>query len=291
VNAALLGAALALGAGVVLGLLGGGGSVLTVPILVYVVGLEPRAAMATSLVVVGVTAAVALVPHARAGRVRFGAGLLFGGAGLLGALAGGQLARFIPGSALMTLLAGVMLAMAAAMLRPRTAGEASGPQGSGRRRTVLALASGFGVGVLTGLLGTGGGFMVVPALSLLGGFSMGEAVGTFLLVIALNSASGFVGALSAGAQVQPALAAGMAAAASAGSLLGARLGRGLSATALKQAFAGLLGVLAVAMGLRELAPVLPFGPWPWAAAFGGLGVAGAWRALRTRPAAAEASPR
>jgi uncharacterized membrane protein YfcA len=291
VNAALLGAALALGAGVVLGLLGGGGSVLTVPILVYVVGLEPRPAMATSLVVVGVTAVVALVPHARAGRVRFRAGLLFGGAGLVGALAGGQVARLVPGSALMLLLSGVMLAMAAAMLRPRAAGEGAGTGVSGPRSTGLALASGLGVGVLTGLLGTGGGFMVVPALSLLGGFSMGEAVGTSLLVIALNSASGLVGALAAGAEVQPGLAAGMAAAASTGSLLGARLGRGWSAAALKQAFAGLLVVLSVAMGLRELAPVLPLGPWPWAAAFGGLGVAGAWRALRARPATAGVSPR
>jgi uncharacterized membrane protein YfcA len=285
VSGALLGAVLALGAGVVLGLLGGGGSVLTVPILVYVVGLQPRPAMATSLVVVGVTAVVALVPHARAGRVRLRAGLLFGAAGLAGALAGGQVARVMSGSALMLLLSGVMLAMATALLRPRAAGEGSGPEVSGARRTGLSLASGLGVGVLTGLLGTGGGFMVVPALSLLGGFSMAEAVGTSLLVIALNSASGLVGALASGAEVQPGLAAGMAAASSAGSLLGARLGRGWSAAALKQAFAGLLVVLAVAMGLRELGPVLPFGPWPWAAVACALGVGGAWRAVRGRPEA------
>lgn len=271
-NGALLGATLSLGAGVVLGLLGGGGSVLTVPILVYVVGLAPRPAMATSLVVVGVTAVVALVPHARAGKVRFGAGLLFGAAGLAGALAGGQLGRVVPASGLMLLLAVLMLVMAAAMLRPRPGGggEASGASSAGVRRTGLALASGLGVGVLTGLLGTGGGFMVVPALSLLGGFTMAEAVGTSLLVIALNSASGLLGALAAGAEVQPGLAAGMAAAASVGSLLGARLGRGMSASGLKQAFAALLLGLALAMGVRELGPVLPGGPWPWGVGLGGL---------------------
>ena len=286
-NPLLLGGVLVGAAGVVLGLLGGGGSVLTVPILVYVVGLEPRAAMVTSLGVVGTTSLVALVPHARAGRVRFSSGLSFGAAGLVGSVAGGQVARLFPGPVLMVLLAAVMLAMAGAMLRPAQVREVpSGP--SARGRTALALVAGLGVGVLTGLLGTGGGFMVVPALSLLGGFTMGEAVGTSLLVIALNSASGLLGALAAGAKVEWPLVAALAAAASVGSLLGARLGRGMSAASLKRAFAGLLLLLSVGMGAKELGPLLPGGPWPWALVLVGLGATAARRASRPE---SETAPR
>ena len=230
----VLGAVLSALAGTVLGLLGGGGAALTVPILVYVLGLEPRVAMATSLVVVGVTSAVAAATHARAGRVRFRQGLLFGGAGVVGAAAGARAGRDVPPVVLLLLLAALMVAMALAMLRPRGAAAA---QPVSSRHPGRALLAGFGVGTLTGLVGTGGGFMVVPALSLLGGFAMAEAVATSLFVISLNSASGVASALLAGTRVDPALAGGMALASVAGSLLGARLGRGLSAEALRRAFA------------------------------------------------------
>ena len=276
----VLGAVLSALAGTVLGLLGGGGAALTVPILVYVLGLEPRTAMATSLVVVGVTSAVAAVSHARAGRVRFRQGLLFGGAGMLGAAAGARAGRHVPPTVLLLLLAGLMVAMAVAMLRPR--GEARGtgsavpPRGPGR-----ALLAGLGVGVLTGLVGTGGGFMVVPALSLLGGFSMAEAVATSLFVISLNSASGLGSALLAGTRVDAGLAGGMALASVAGSLVGARLGRGLSAGALRQAFAAFLVLLGTAIAARELSPVVPAPQLATGAValFGAVGLF-AWRVRR-----------
>jgi uncharacterized membrane protein YfcA len=135
--------------------------------------------------------------------------------------------------------------------------------------------------VLTGLVGTGGGFMVVPALSLLGGFSMAEAVATSLFVISLNSASGLGSALLAGTHVDPGLAGGMALASVAGSLVGARLGRGLSAGALRQAFAAFLVLLGTAIAVRELSPVVPAPQLATGAValFGAVGLF-AWRARR-----------
>src|SRR5688500_7318927 len=109
--------ALAAVVGLALGLLGGGGSILMVPLLVYVAGMEAKEAIAASLVVVGVTAAVSVVGHARAGRVRWRTGLLFGAAGMAGAFAGGLLGGHLPGQLLMSAFALMMLATAVAMLR------------------------------------------------------------------------------------------------------------------------------------------------------------------------------
>jgi uncharacterized membrane protein YfcA len=278
VTALVLGAALSALAGTVLGLLGGGGAALTVPILLYVVGLQPREAMATSLVVVGVTSAVAAASHARAGRVRFREGLLFGGTGMLGAAAGARVGKDVPPTVLLVMLSGLMVAMALAMLRPR---GAAAPRVPGTPRVGRALAAGFGVGTLTGLLGTGGGFLVVPALSLLGGFGMAEAVATSLFVISLNSVAGLGAALVSGTHVAPGLASGMALASVVGSLAGARLGRGLSADTLRLAFAAFLVLLGAAIAVRELSAVTPAVPLALgtAAALAAVGGA-AWRMRR-----------
>ena len=111
--------ALAVLVGVTLGLLGGGGSILTVPLLAYVAGMDAKEAISTSLLVVGVTSAVGAISHARAGRVQWRTGLLFGGAGMVGAYAGGRLARIIPGTVLLIAFAVIMIATAVAMLRGR----------------------------------------------------------------------------------------------------------------------------------------------------------------------------
>lgn len=113
--------ALALAAlvGVSLGLLGGGGSILTVPILTYVLGMDPREAIAASLFIVGTTSAVSMIIHAKAGRVRWKTGVLFGVAGMVGAFAGGVIGGFIPGVVLMILFAIMMVVTAAAMIRGR----------------------------------------------------------------------------------------------------------------------------------------------------------------------------
>lgn len=253
----LLGAVLSLLAGLSLGLLGGGGSILTVPILVYVLGVDPRGAIATSLVVVGVTSATGTLSHARAGRVEWKVGLLFGAAGMLGAALGGRVGKFVPPALLLVAFAGMVLATAVAMLRkrsaPATGASAAAPM---ERRLFVVLRNGFGVGLLTGLVGAGGGFMVVPALALFGGLSMPGAVATSLLVITLNCTSGLLSAILGGASVDWALAGGMSVASILGSLLGARLGRGLSPEGLRQGFATFIVALGVFILVRELSTLL-----------------------------------
>lgn len=251
----LLAASLSLLAGLSLGLLGGGGSILTVPILVYVLGVAPRSAIATSLVVVGVTSATSLLSHARAGRLEWRVGLLFGAAGLPGAALGGHLGGFVPPALLLMAFAGMVFATALAMLRRRKPPTA-GSERPAERRLSLVLRNGFGVGLLTGLVGAGGGFMVVPALALFGGLPMPQAVATSLLVIALNSASGLLSTTLAGAPVDWSLAGGMSVAAILGSLLGARLGRGLSAEGLRQGFGIFIMALGMFILVRELSTFL-----------------------------------
>jgi uncharacterized protein len=183
---------LALSIGVSLGLLGGGGSILTLPILTYALGMETKAAIAASLFVVGVTSAIGAIAYARAGRIQWRTGLWFGAAGMVGAFVGGRAAAWLSGTVLMLLFAGMMAATGIAMLRGRR-----GAAPAGRRRLPLGKVLGEGVlvGVVTGLVGAGGGFLVVPALVLWGGLSMEVAVGTSLVVIALKSFAGLAGHL------------------------------------------------------------------------------------------------
>ncbi|WP_224368849.1 sulfite exporter TauE/SafE family protein [Hyalangium versicolor] len=253
----LLGAVLSLVAGVSLGLLGGGGSILTVPILVYVLGMSPRGAIATSLVVVGMTSAVGTLSHARAGRVEWRVGLLFGVAGMLGAALGGRVGKFVPPALLLVAFAGMVLATAVAMLRGRPVpATAEVPEQPAGKHLAAVLRNGFGVGLLTGLVGAGGGFMVVPALVLFGGLSMPGAVATSLLVITLNCASGLLSALLSGAPVDWALAGGMSVASILGSLLGTRLGRGFSPESLRKTFASFIVALGAFILVRELLSLL-----------------------------------
>ncbi len=175
--------------GVSLGLLGGGGSILMVPILTYVAGLPPKEAIAASLFVVGVTSAVGAARHARAGRVRWHTGVLFGIAGMAGAFGGGIVGGILPGTVLMIAFGLMMVATSLAMLRGRrvTPPEGRIPDELPRGRILL---EGLAVGLVTGLVGAGGGFLVVPALALLGGLPMPVAVGTSLVVIAVKSGGG-----------------------------------------------------------------------------------------------------
>ncbi|SCG16925.1 hypothetical protein GA0070610_3203 [Micromonospora echinofusca] len=241
--------ALAVLIGVSLGLLGGGGSILAVPLLVYVADLPAREAIATSLLVVGVTSAVGALPHARAGRVRWRTGLLFGAAGMAGAYGGGRLAAFVPAAVLLTGFALMMLATATAMLRGRR-------DGPGRQRRELPVArvllDGVVVGLVTGLVGAGGGFLVVPALALLGGLPMPVAVGTSLVVIAMKSFAGLAGYLSTVA-IDWGLAAAVTGAAVLGSLAGGRLAGQVPEDVLRRAF----GWFVAAMGVFVLAQQLP----------------------------------
>lgn len=188
----ILALALSLLIGVALGLLGGGGSILTLPILTYVVGMEPKTAIAASLFVVATTSLFGVIAHARAGRVRWRTGIIFGGAGMVGAYLGGRLAAYLPARVLMVLFAMMMVATAVAMLRGRKQVTSNAARELPVAKVVL---EGVAVGVVTGIVGAGGGFLVVPALVLLGGLGMEAAVGTSLVVISLKSFAGFYGHL------------------------------------------------------------------------------------------------
>jgi uncharacterized membrane protein YfcA len=242
--------ALAVVVGLTLGLLGGGGSILMVPLLVYVAGMDTKAAIASSLVVVGVTSAVSVLGHARAGRVRWRTGLIFGAAGMAGAFAGGLVGGHLPGRLLMGACAVMMVATAGAMLRGRkgvdpTAAHTELPVG----RVVL---DGAAVGLVTGLVGAGGGFLVVPALALLGGLPMTVAIGTSLLVIAMKSLAGLAGYLAT-VPIDWALTGAVTAAAVAGSLLGGRLVARIPAESLRRGF----GWFVLAMGAFVLVQQAP----------------------------------
>ena len=235
----LLGFALAAVIGLSLGILGGGGSILTVPVFVYVLGYDPKLAIAMSLPVVGSTSLIGAIGHWRAGNVNLKTAALFGVIAMVGAYIGARLAIFLTGALQLALLAIVMLAAAISMLRSARRDPARGAAVGTEER---AMALGFllpvalAVGLLTGLVGIGGGFLVVPALVLLARVPMKQAVGTSLLVIAMNSASGFAGYVGR-VHVPWAFMAAFTTVAAAGILTGIYLARFVSQRALKQGFA------------------------------------------------------
>lgn len=223
---------LAVFVGISLGLLGGGGSILTVPLLAYVAGLDPKHAIATSLFVVGVTSAVGSITHARAGRVRWRVAGIFGAAAMAGAYGGGRLAHFIPGNVLLIAFALIMIAAAVAMLRGR---REVGDESAGPLPILKIVLQGASVGVISGLVGAGGGFLLVPALALVGGLPMPVAVGTSLVVIAMQSFAGLAGHL-AGESIDWKLAGMVTAAAVVGSIIGGRLTARVEPATLRKAF-------------------------------------------------------
>ncbi len=268
--------ALAVVVGLSLGLLGGGGSILAVPLLVYVGGLGAKEAIATSLLVVGVTSVVGLVPHARAGRVRWRTGLLFGLAGMVGAYGGGRLGVLLPEVVLLVAFAVIMLATAVAMLR----GQRAAQPRSGELPVLRVLLDGVVVGVITGLVGAGGGFLVVPALVLLGGVPMAAAVGTSLLVIGMKSAAGLAGYLSEVSLDWP-LALSVTAAAVAGSLLGAQLAGRVPPDVLRRGFGWFVFVMGVVVLSQQL-PAAVAGPVLAALLMVGVAVGGVVAVRRVR---------
>jgi uncharacterized protein len=241
----VLGFALALVIGLSLGLLGGGGSILTVPVIHYVFGVPAHDAIAMSLVVVGMTSIAALIPHARAGRVHWRHALTFGGASMASAYVGGRVGALLPADVLIAAFAVLMLVAGVAMLlRSRGTGFVC-VQKTGVARVV---AIGLGVGLITGTLGAGGGFVIVPALTLFGGLAMREAVATSLFVIAGNSLAGLAGTLQH-ASFDSKLALAVTGFAIAGSFIGTRIGKHISVRMLQRSF----GWFVIAVGILVLA--------------------------------------
>jgi uncharacterized membrane protein YfcA len=234
--------------GVVVGLLGGGGSVLTVPLLVFGLGLAPSSAITMSLLVVGMTNAAALVPHALARRVCWRTGLLFAPAGMAGAFVGGTLGHRLPDGVVMTLFAVMMALSAWGMLRPRAATACAAAGASLPRIIVLGAAC----GLLTGLIGASGGFVIVPVLVCLIGLPVHAAVGTSLLVITLNALAA-VAARIGQVDVDWTLTAMITAVAAVGAVVGSRLSGRVSQDALRRGF----GWLVVAMAALVLFQQIP----------------------------------
>ena len=240
--------------GVSLGLLGGGGSILAVPVLVYVAGVDPRDAVGMSLAIVGTTSLAAGLLHRRSGQVDGRLAVVFGGLGIAGAWAGARLTRALRPELLLALFALVMLAAGTAMLLRRPA-EAPGPHSPPRRpRPLFLVPAALALGVLTGFLGVGGGFLIVPALVVFARAPMKIAVGTSLFVIAANSAAGWFAHLGEG-DPHAGLTASFAAVAILGSIAGERLARRSPPATLRKAFALLvlaLGAAMLASNLRAL---------------------------------------
>jgi len=257
VNMLIVAAILALLVGLMLGLLGGGGAILTTPMLIYLVGLEPKEAITASLVVVGVTSAISAGFHTRLGNVDFRTGAIFGGAGMTGAFVGGRLAGYVSATVLLLAFAAMMLVTAIMMLKGR--GESAG---DGRMHAAKAMAVGAVVGFIAGLVGAGGGFLIVPALVLFGNIPMRRAIGTSLFVITLQSIAGFAGHI-AHARVPLSVVAPITAMTVIGTIVGVRYAQRVSTTALRRAFAWFV----LAMGIFVLAKQVS---WPVTLLFAGV---------------------
>lgn len=254
---ALLASPLGLLIGLSLGALGGGGSILAVPALVYAAGQSAKAATATSLVLVAITSFIGLIPHWRAGRVRWTAGLLFGLAGIGGSLLGSHWNNAVDPDVLLLAFSGLMVVAGVAMVRrlrrpvapARSLSAAAAPAfGSPAVHVDLVtaakvLAAGSGVGLLTGFFGVGGGFVIVPALVLALGFSMPEAVGTSLLVITVNSLVALTTRLHNG-HLEWRVIVPFTVASIVGVVIGGRLAGSRDASSLQRWFIGLLFVVA-----------------------------------------------
>jgi uncharacterized membrane protein YfcA len=244
-------ALLALGIGFGAGLLGAGASFFTVLVFIHVAGLDPKTAIATALVVVALMSAIAVVPYARSGAVLWKAGLGFSVASMTGAYVGGHAARFIPTRVLMAVFVLAMLGSAGAMFVKRSS-TARDVGARSKQRAPTVAAAGLLVGALTGAVGLGGGFVIVPLLLILVHARMRSAVGTSLFVIALDATAGLAGHMPhLGVDWRLALATAVSAAI--GGLAGAKLGKRIDAEGLRPVFAIVLVVGAFAQLASSIA--------------------------------------
>jgi uncharacterized membrane protein YfcA len=231
--------------GLSLGLLGGGGSILIVPVLIHVLGLPTRPAITVSLLVVSLASLSAMAVHARARLVRYRVAAMFGASSAGGALLGSTVSRFLPDQALLVTFTAVMLVTGAAMLGKRATARAIR---CASLRCTSAL--GLGVGALTGVVGAGGGFIVVPALATLGGLAMPQAIATSLLVIGVNSLVGFL--VQFAHVAIDARVAIVVAAAVVGSYAGAHLAHRVRPEALRRGFAVLVLATGAVMAFGQI---------------------------------------
>ncbi|MGI0482460.1 sulfite exporter TauE/SafE family protein [Geminocystis sp. CENA526] len=198
---------LAIFVGLSLGLIGGGGSILAVPILKYVIGVSTKEAIAMSLFIVGIVSIIGLIPHWRQGNVNFSIALIFIPPAMIGSFLGAKISDlpFINDTIQLVSFGIIMLLASVLMIKKSNSKSLKVTDNLGKHKLVnnkkntqilFTIIEGFGVGILTGFVGVGGGFLIIPALVLVGGIPMKEAVGTSLIIIAFNSVSGFSGYLN-----------------------------------------------------------------------------------------------
>jgi uncharacterized membrane protein YfcA len=233
--------------GVLLGLLGGGGSILAVPALVYAVGLDMRQAIPVSLLVIGLASAVGAAPKIRAGQVQWRLAGVFAAVGIPATFAGTALGSHLSQRVLLIGFAAVMVVAGIRMLSgSEHTGSACEIRDGGidwRRCAPRSIPAGLLVGLLTGLFGVGGGFLIIPALVLMLGVEMPVAVGTSWLIIVANSAAGFISHVE-GLSIDWAVAGSFAATATAASLIAGHLGTRMNTDRLQRWFAYLVFAVA-----------------------------------------------
>ena len=233
---------LGFGIGVSLGLLGGGGSILTVPALVYLVGQTPQAAVTTSLAIVGANSLMGAMLHRAQGTLDWKVALTFGSAGMLASYLSASISNHLAPAVLLAIFALLMLTIGIMLFFRRNQNETEVAYSA--KPIMLVLASGTGVGFLTGLLGVGGGFLVVPALVMLVGLPIQVAMGTSLVVIAMTSTAGFLGHAGSGA-FDPIMAMIFITAGLVGTFTGTKLSSRMSSSKLQRAFAWFVVTLAL----------------------------------------------
>ncbi len=230
--------------GASLGLLGAGGSIIMLPVRVYVGGIEPHAAVPLSRAIVGGTSLLSVGVRTRGREIHWRTALIFGSAALAGSYLGSRLTHLVPGSVL--LLSFGLLLVVVGFRMWRESGR-SVQVAHGRRRPWLMSAAGGVVGLLTGFLGVGGGFLIVPALVKVGGLDIGQAIRTSLVVIAMSCAAGLAGHLMNGNGVSPAAAAPLLIAAFIGMAVGLQGAQHVTSQHLRRGFAGFVTTVGLAL--------------------------------------------
>ncbi len=261
-NAVLLAAAIGVGIGLVVGALGAGGGILSVPVLVYVLGMAPHDATGASLVVVGLTAIVAIRHPAKHGYVRWKEGLIFGAIAIAGAALASRLSLLVPERALMLSFGALLLLVAAVMARrarllraeenarekgSTLAGQPSEPEGPPNRLALVLAAS--ATGLLTGFFGVGGGFLAVPMLVIALGLPMRAASGTSLLVMIMTSAAALLARIGTPTHIDWPSVLIFAA----GTVLGGAIGGPLSSRARPSTLTAIFAALLAGVGVLTLA--------------------------------------
>lgn len=251
----IVGHVLAVCIGLSLGLIGGGGSILAVPILVYVMGLNSKVAIAMSLIIVCIISIIGLIPHWQQGNVRLKIALAFIPAAAIGAYLGASLTALPVITDTIQLVAFAVVMAIASILMIRRGRQAIPktnklPFWKGLPQWLTISGEGLGVGILTGFVGVGGGFIIVPALVIVEGIPIKQAIGTSLVIIAANSIAGFLGYINQ-VVIDWQLVLTFTLAASGGTIVGAYLNRYVNAKQLQQGFGYFILAVAIFILVKQ----------------------------------------